>query len=288
MELQDSSLVTSPTRSGRGKPLPDVTVEPAVPLVLALVRGRKERARVLDALQGRARLTFSNTVQELGKLLRETAESELLAVLVEPRDGIGVPVAPFVKGFIAETRLIPVIAICDAGIGLSRDVLDLAQAGTHEVVVRGLGDDGHILRQAIETGQRTSAGMRTLALLMPQVPEVLRGMVEFCVYYPGNAKSVNDVARALCVHRKTLVNYCSRAQLPPPAALISWCRVLHAAVLLTNSAKPIDHIARLLDFQSGSALRNMFRRYTGMRPGDARDADALRRVVATFRASVGS
>ena len=154
------------------------------------------------------------------------------------------------------------------------------------MVIRGAGDDGHGLRAAIEAGQRTNAGMRTLALLAPLVPPALAGFVEFCVYFPHEAKGGAQVARALGVHRKTLVNQCARTGMPTPSVLVSWCRVLHAAVLLSTSTRPVDQIARLLDFQSGTALRNMFRRYTGMRPSEVRGREQLGAVLAVFRAAI--
>ncbi|HYD54551.1 MAG TPA: helix-turn-helix domain-containing protein [Gemmatimonadaceae bacterium] len=252
------------------------------PLVIALVVGRRERARVQEALRGRLRLTFASTVEALRAQVVAAAEGELAAVIVEPRDEASLPVHPFVRDFVGRAPAVPVVAICDGGLGLSRDLLDLAQAGTHEVVIRGHGDDGHGLRAAIESGQRTSAGTRTLALLAPHVPPSMLGFVEYCVYYPHEAKSVTRVAAALGVHRKTLVNMCGRAGLPTPQVLISWCRVLHAAVLLSSTTRPVDQIARLLDFQSGTALRNMFKRYTGMRPGEVRGDRILPTVVASF------
>lgn len=255
------------------------------PLIVALVVGRRESARVQEAVRGRARLLVASSLGSL-RQLASLDDPALVALVVEPRDETNTPVHPFVREFVGRSPHVPVIAICDPGAGLSRDLLELAQAGTHEVVIRGAGDDGHGLRAAIEAGQRTNAGMRTLALLTPLVPSELAGFVEFCVYFPHEAKGVAQVARALGVHRKTLVNQCARAGMPTPSVLVSWCRVLHAAVLLSSSTRAVDHIARLLDFQSGTALRNMFRRYTGMRPSEVRGSERLGAVLAVFRATI--
>jgi len=272
----------TPTRGARA--LPDVA---PLPLVVALVVGRRECARVQAAVRGRARLLAVSSLDGLRQLAAALDDPSCVALVVEPRDETNTPVHPFVREFVGRSPHVPVIAICDPGAGLSRDLLELAQAGTHEVVIRGAGDDGHGLRAAIEAGQRTNAGMRTLALLAPLVPSELAGFVEFCVYFPHEAKSVGQVARALGVHRKTLVNQCARTGMPAPSVLVSWCRVLHAAVLLSSSTRAVDHIARLLDFQSGTALRNMFRRYTGMRPSEVRGGDRLGAVLDVFRAVVG-
>ena len=76
------------------------------------------------------------------------------------------------------------------------------------------------------------------------------------------------------------------SRMPAPSVLVSWCRVLHAAVLLSTTTRAVDHVARLLDFQSGTALRNMFRRYTGMRPGEVRGSEQLGAVLAVLRALI--
>jgi AraC-like DNA-binding protein len=289
VEPQHAPHVIAPTRRERGKPSRHVTARSAevarVPSVVALVSGRRERSRVQEALRDRMRVEFASTLEEMRVLARGVDDGTLLAVLVEARDADGAPTSALVRVLVAERPSIPVVAICEAGAGLSRDLLDLAQAGTHEVVIRGLGDDGHALRHAIETGQRTSAGARTMAMLAPSMPTELRAMVELCVYYPEEAKTVTRVARALGVHRKTLVNHCTRAGFPPPGVVINWCRVLHAAVLLSTTARPVDQIARMLAFPSPSAFRNLFRRYAGAIPSDVRDAVGLKRVVERWRES---
>jgi len=278
--------MTALARSKRGSPSRHVTAPASQAVVAALVPGRRERARVQTALDGRACVRFAATSNELRSLVAGADDGSLIAVLIEARDAVGTPMSALVRQLVSERPSTPVVAICDGAAGLSRDLLDLARAGTHEVVIRGHGDDGFPLWAAIESGQRTSAGSRTLALIGGAMPVELKAMLELCVYYPAEARSVSLVARALGVHRKTLVNHCTRAGFPPPGVVINWCRVLHAAVLLSTTTRPVDQIARLLAFPSPSAFRNVFRRYAETRPGEVRDAAGLRRIVERWRGSL--
>ena len=91
------------------------------------------------------------------------------------------------------------------------------------------------------------------------------------------------MADALNVHRKTLVARLSGANLPTPSALISWCRILVAARLLEDPGRSVEQVALLLEFPSGTSMRNMMKRYTGLRPGEIRENGGVRCVLHAFK-----
>jgi transcriptional regulator GlxA family with amidase domain len=111
-------------------------------------------------------------------------------------------------------------------------------------------------------------------------------MFEFCLAYPERATSVQAVAHVLGVHRKTLVNYCAQASLPPPGAVIAWCRLLLVGHFLETPGRTVEGIALRVEFASATALRNMLRRYTGLRPQQVRERGGLRCIVDAFRRSL--
>ena len=94
--------------------------------------------------------------------------------------------------------------------------------------------------------------------------------------------TVAAVAQALGVHRKTLVNQCSRAKLPPPATVLGWCRLFLAAALLERKSYAIERIALELDYPSSTALRNTFRRYVGATATEVRAQGGLEFVLDCF------
>ena len=93
---------------------------------------------------------------------------------------------------------------------------------------------------------------------------------------------MEEVARALGVNRKTLVNHCKAAGFPSPGAVIAWCLILLTAALLATPGVTVERIGVQLNFPSATALRNMLKRYTGLRPTALRDPTALAELCARF------
>ena len=56
-----------------------------------------------------------------------------------------------------------------------------------------------------------------------------------------------------------------------------------AARLLDDPGRTIEQVALKLDFPSGAALRNMFKRYTGLRTTEVRENGGVRCLVHTFK-----
>ena len=92
-----------------------------------------------------------------------------------------------------------------------------------------------------------------------------------------------EVAYALGYHRKTLVNHCSQAEFLPPHELLCWCRLAVAGELIATSCRSIESVALQLGFPSDTSLRNMMKRYTGMRASEVRERGGARCVVVALR-----
>jgi AraC-like DNA-binding protein len=56
-----------------------------------------------------------------------------------------------------------------------------------------------------------------------------------------------------------------------------------AARRLEDPGRTVEEVAFELEYPSGNALRNMLRRYTGLRPVDLRSPAGGRRVLERFR-----
>jgi AraC-like DNA-binding protein len=95
--------------------------------------------------------------------------------------------------------------------------------------------------------------------------------------------SVEDAATAMGIHRKTLVDRLRSAGLPSPRTIIGWSRLLTAARLLDDPGRTVEQVALRLDFPSGTALRNMFKRYTGLRTSEVRENGGVRCVLHAFK-----
>jgi AraC-like DNA-binding protein len=269
----------------RGVPLRSVTVPDTGPVLLALITGRLERLRIGTAVRGHATVHFVGTT---GELLAHLGDSRGLptALIVEPRDCEGCPTAGVVRQLATAHPALPIVAYCHAGYEHSREILDLAAAGAHELLFHGIDDSGVALRGVLTSASQACAATQIMRAIASDVPAGLLPLFEFCLAYPERATSVQAVAQVLGVHRKTLVNYCAQASLPPPGAIIAWCRLLLVGHFLETPGRTVEGIALRVEFASATALRNMLRRYTGLRPQQVRERGGLRCIVDAFRRSL--
>jgi AraC-like DNA-binding protein len=250
--------------------------------VLGLITGRLERLRIATAVRGHATVHFVGTT---GELLTHLGDSPALptALIVEPRDCDGRPTASVVRQLAAAHPAMPIVGYCHAGYEHSRDILELASAGAHELLFHGVDDSGVALRGVLTSASQACAATQIMRAIASDIPAVLLPMFEFCLAYPERATSVQAVAHVLGVHRKTLVNYCAQASMPPPGAILAWCRLLLVGHFLETPGRTVEGIALRVEFASATALRNMLRRYTGLRPQQVRERGGLCCVVDAFR-----
>jgi AraC-like DNA-binding protein len=220
----------------------------------------------------------------VSELLSQLGNSTLpTTVVVEPRDCEGRSTAPVVRQLLDASVRFPIVGYCHAGYEHSRDILELSQAGVHELLFHGIDDTGVALRGVLESAAQASASSEVMRAIGQHIPGALVPLFEFCLGYPERATSVQAVAQALGVHRKTLVNYCAQASLPPPGAVMAWCRLLLVGHFLETPGNTVERIAMRVEFASATALRNMLRRYTGLRPQQVRERGGLLCVAEAFR-----
>ena len=67
-----------------------------------------------------------------------------------------------------------------------------------------------------------------------------------------------------------------------------WCRVIVAVRLLEEPIYTLEQAALRLDFPSGTALRNMLVRYTGLRPREIRENGGIRCALHVLRRELGA
>lgn len=246
-------------------------------VVFALVLGKVERARIATALRGEYDVRFVERGPELLKLAR-SACSTVAAVMLEMRDADGRSTCDIVSQISVSELSPPVLAYCRAGAELSGEIRNFVLAGVRELVFDGVDDVGVALRALLSSAQQTQVGDRVANALMQALPPILGPFVRYVTAHPETQR-VADVADALGYHRKTLVNHCAQAIAPPPQELLAWCRLSVVAELLSTTPRTIESIAFQLDFPSDTALRNMMKRYTGLRASDVRARGGTRCVL---------
>lgn len=266
--------------SREGKDAPRTHVD----LVLALMLDPAVRARTASALKPYHRIRFFDRIGELQRFIA-TSPDEVAAIVVEMRDADGRSTRQAVAQMRAAGVRIPLLAYCRAGAEHSSEIRALVLAGVHDLLFEGIDDDGMALRAVFGQARRAQIGERAFAALATLLPRRLWPFARHVTSYPATQR-VSEVASALGVHRKTLVNHSAQEGLPPPRELLAWCRLVVVGELLATTPRTLESIALELDFASDTALRNMIKRYTGVRATDIRTGGGLSCVLRIMRRAI--
>ena len=256
------------------------TLGPNGTWILVLIRDEAGRAHVEAAMKSRTNIVVVGSTRAAEQMLA-TAKSRPTAAVVSATDEKGRSCLPLVRSLTQLRPTVPVIGYCSPDASASRDVLTLARAGVHDVMFGGIDDQGRAVRRFVETAANICGVDEILKDITPELHVALLPFVRYCLEHP-QVTSVAAVARALGVHRKTLFVHCRDACAPPPSIIMTWCRLLLAARLLATSLRSVEAVALDLGFASATALRNITKRYTGLRPTAFRDGTAMPIVTRAF------
>lgn len=249
----------------------------------ALVWDPPSRARLQEAIRLQANIRFCERQTELLTLV----ENDLAGLVVlDMRDREGNSTIDTVRRIRAAFPSVPVVLYCAISPETSREVLEFARAGVDDLVLRGLDDLRITLRSALASAADHCSARSIIKELEAFVPNSVLPILSFCLDNGRRALTVEEVAAAMNVHRKTLVDRLSSARMPTPSAIIAWCRLMVSARLLEDPGRSIEQVALLLDFPSGTSMRNMVKRYTGLRPGEVRENGGMRCVLHAFKREV--
>jgi len=254
-------------------------------IVGALVWDPASRARLQEALRSQATVRFCERQSELVTLVENNLAG---VVVVDTRDREGQSTLPTVRLIREDYPSVPVVLYCAISPDTSRDIVVFARAGVNDLVFRDVDDLRHTLRTAISNAADHCSARAILADIETLVPANVLPMLRYCLENGRRALTVEDVADALNVHRKTLVDRVSAANLPTPSALIAWCRLLVSARLLEDQGRSVEQVALLLDFPSGTSMRNMMKRYTGLRPGEIRENGGVSCVLHALKRALAA
>lgn len=248
---------------------------------LALVTSYDDRTRLRGALIGTAEAHFVGSVAEVLQVLRAD-RGTIRVVLLEARDAAGRPVAGLARQITTLFPAMPVVGYCSLRPEDSQDIIALSSAGVHELAFKQHDDNAALLRTILLSAGQACVAELVLHELEGRLPVRIRPLVEYCLTNPEQAHSVDAVARSLGVHRKTLANHCRAEGFPAPGAVIAWCLILLTAGLLASPGVTVERIGQQLNFPSATGLRNMLKRYTGLRPAELRTPAALTTLCARF------
>ncbi|HXC26216.1 MAG TPA: helix-turn-helix domain-containing protein [Gemmatimonadaceae bacterium] len=209
----------------------------------------------------------------------------IMALVVDMR-GRGERGVPTVVDLIAQLHgtwpSFPVIGYVNFSPQRMRDVLAAAHAGATELILDDYDDLDRVANKIADIGTSSDATTQIEVAIRDFVPDHLWEFFHFCIANARQAVDVDGAVIRMRRSRKTLSNWLQLAQLPPPARIIGWTRVLVAARMLEDTTRSTEKVARELHFMSGTSLRNMVRRYLHCGPEQLREHGGFQYALRMF------
>lgn len=241
------------------------------------------QARLRDAVgESGAVVAFPDTSSALPSILRGEIRCTVVAV-----DTDGAQSALSILRVLQQ--LVPshaVVAWCDRRAVNTRTLLDIAQAGVAELVLRDVDDMKHVLGRILSSAAQRSHSLDIELRLGSCVPDAMRPVFRFLLEHAHQAMDVDRVSAAFGITRQTLRNRLIQHRMPLPRTFMTWCRLLVAGSLLQESGHTLDSVAWQLDFNSGHHLGTVLRRYAGSGVAEMRAAGVSAAVESAFRAAL--
>ncbi len=269
------------SRNNQSRPLQRV--------VAALVRDRRDLARLQEALRPSAGAPPAGVLHAFERVDRLDAalqRTHFDVLVIEPTDADGHSTEEMIRSIRARFPRLSVLGHVVMRPGISSSVLSFARAGVHELIVSGIDDTAMVLRVALQRASQRCLAEEVYAEVSSSLPREAARLVRYCLEHASESPTIDDISRALGVHRRTLVNRMQNAMLPPPSELWAWSRVLLAARYLEMPGRSVEWVAHTVGYPSANALRNALKRYTGLVPSELREDDGFARATLAFRGAL--
>lgn len=220
------------------------------------------------------------------ELLESLRTLDVVLIVIDDADAHGRSMASAIETLRHEFPSVPLLAYCSVAAGRSSFVVDVVRAGATGLVFRGIDDSRFAMRAAIMSARRGSVAERIHAEVALHLPAVAHPLLRYAITRSVDEPSVDDAAASLGVDRKTLRNWLRHSGTVRPREFINWVRLAVVVGLLEDPGRSAEQVALEAGFASGTAFRNMLRRYTGLRSSEMRVAGGLARILSLFFAAL--
>lgn len=256
-----------------------------LPSVAALVFTSEHEQHVRSMFRDCADLHLCKTAEHLARLVDSHRIDVLLAVLVSP---LGDSTVPLLASLRVKLPHVPVIAYVEMKPDNARHLLAAGHGGVSLVLVHDTPDSRQLLADVLrEAHAHTLAGHLQGALDQVKSGYVIR-FCQYCLTHAARPLTVERVASDIRVTRQHLAREFAVAGLRPPGWYVGASRILLAAKLLDIQQQPVERVARVLHYPSGTALRQAMRHYTSMTPSELRRHGGFEYVLGVVRESLMS
>jgi AraC-like DNA-binding protein len=216
--------------------------------------------------------TLLEKVQRYGTILRlddrrsirkEICASQPSVVLFPLVDQRGMTTRPLVECVLREAPDALTVVCVPPGAS-TRGLADAVHLGAYVLAWPTDAELHQALDELLVAAPIDDADQRTLdTMLHDLVPPSMVSLVRHCTLFAHQRLSVDSLARAFGVSRRTLTRATHRAGWPTPSELIDWGRVLRACAIRWRGHDGVADVARLAGFRSSRALVSALERYVG-------------------------
>lgn len=247
--------------------------------IAAFVLSRDTHGRIAESLGCRARVRLATTPADLPRIVDDLPPD---AVICEFDVTCHEAMVRVVRKLRVDRPRLPIIAYCQVDLRGSRHIMAAAHAGVCALALRGVDDLGATLGTVLQQAEADTVARRVARLFAERVPSAVADVIDVCIREVRNTPTADEVATRLYVPRRTLAYRLHRANAPSISTIVSWSRLFAAVDLLADDRRSVERVALTLGFASGSALRGMLKRYTGLSPRALRGGEGLRCLVEKF------
>jgi AraC-like DNA-binding protein len=173
---------------------------------------------------------------------------------------------------------VPTIGVFIPGESAHAFTLWLGKVGVTELLTLEGRFREDVLLSALSRCHAEGMAGRVLRDHGPRLPEAMIPLFRSAVRNAHQPLANEDLARAARMHERTLRKYCEQQHIPSPQWIIGWARLLVAGYYLDDPGRTLESVADMLGFPTAHALRNQFRRYTGVSPTTLRRQGAARAI----------
>ncbi|MEA3247132.1 MAG: helix-turn-helix domain-containing protein [Gemmatimonadota bacterium] len=163
-----------------------------------------------------------------------------------------------------------------------RSLVELGTEGLGQIILFGLDDDPHHLRQVLELQPGILLSEQLLTAIRPRLrhtPAPVAGAVERAVRNPALFRNVGDLTAGSGVPRRSFYRHLERAGLASPREVLAGARSLRAYALLRIPGYSMELAATQLRFHDVDAMTDAMKTVVGVTPGRARSRMAPEEFV---------
>ena len=205
-----------------------------------------------------------NGWEELRERLRAAPPAAL--VVVDPYHGSERELAPALRALLLEFPSASVIAAVDVRPERYRDLRVLGAWGVAEIIARGEEDTGEAISRRLRAVQGRPLQSLLERALPPTTSGQARALLLAAAEVVATGGQAKEMARALYLSPRTLLRWCTRAELPPPRRLLAWMRILLATELLDDPGRTVSSVAHACGYASDNSLRRALQDFLATTP----------------------